>query len=304
MNGWGPQSTYNKTYESGKEATISGKILGIDTNRKPQNSMLPATTITVLQHNGKVAEVHLGPTWYMRNIRSHVAVGNTVKVTGSQVDLNGDHVLLARKLIEGNRVLYLRDLSGYPFWVATHTMTATIAPASGTPHANNGVPGTILDANGSSIGDSPFGPVALTVYPPPPATPPTNGTAPAAGTTPAANAVANQAQTFGGTLQNVVHAVNPQTGVSETFMLVNTPQGTMSVDLGPDWFVSQQGMNFDNGSHILVNGVPVNANTIQYGPAGPAYLANGVNFGGLNQNQVMILRNGGIPVWDPWFPNR
>lgn len=300
MHGWGPQSVYNQTYQSGREITISGKILGMDTNRKPLKSMSPATSITVLERDGKVAEVHLGPTWYMRNIKSHIEVGNPVKVTGSQVDINGDHVLLARKLIEGNHVLYLRDVSGFPFWVATHPVTGTVIASSGSSSRNTAVPGTVLDANGSNVGDSPFGPVALSVYPPPPATPPTSS---APNKAAPSNTSAIQAQTFGGTLENVVHAVNPQTGVSETFMVVNTPKGTMNVDLGPDWYVSQQGINFNNGSHILVNGVPVNANVIQYGPAGNQYLANGINFGP-TQNQVMLFRNGTVPVWDPWFPNQ
>src|ERR1700683_2055957 len=65
MNGWGPQSIYNKTYQSGTEATLSGKILGVNATRKPTNSMSPATSITLLEKGGKVADVHLGPTWFV-----------------------------------------------------------------------------------------------------------------------------------------------------------------------------------------------------------------------------------------------
>jgi hypothetical protein len=270
--------------------------------------MSPATSITLLEKGGKVADVHLGPTWFVKNTKPSLTVGDNVKVTGSQVDLSGNHVLLARKVTKGNRVLYLRDVSGYPMWVASHPVVETIvqAPGAATSTGSTGSYSKVLDANGSTEGDSPFGPVALTVYPPEPAAPATTP-APAAGNkTPANGATppANQAQTFQGTLQNVVHAVNPQTGVSESFMLVNTPQGTMTVDLGPDWFVSQQGVTFNNGSHILVNGQLVPGDAFRYGVSGPAYTANGVHYQDTTQNQVLILRNGNTPVWNPWFPSQ
>jgi hypothetical protein len=282
MSGWGPSSAYNHAYSTGKERTISGKILSIDTSQKPSAAMSPGTDIKI-RSNGHTEDVQLGPTWYFRDLSTHLAVGNTVKVTGNDVSFNGHEVIMARKLAKGNRVLYLRDLSGFPMWVAVHPVydQGRVASNSATSSSND-----------PNVGDSPFGPVGFTPIPPPQQ--PINSTPPSSS---AAAKVAQQ--TLQGTLQSVVNYTNPQTGQAESYMVVNTQQGPVNVDLGPQWYVDQQGVNWTPTSHILVNGVPVAGDAIKWGPTGMTYSANSVGF----SNQVMVLRNGSVPIWSPWFGN-
>src|SRR5579862_5264382 len=89
MGGWGLNSPYNHTYTSGKETTVKGRIVSIDTSDKPLATMSPATDLKI-RSNGRIRDVQLGPAWYFRDLKTHLAVGNTVSVTGNEVSLNGN----------------------------------------------------------------------------------------------------------------------------------------------------------------------------------------------------------------------
>ena len=315
MSGWGPNSTYNRNYSKGRETNVAGKIVSIDTTRKPQATMSPVTDLKIRGTKGTV-DVHLGPSWYLRNLSAHLQVGNTVKVTGSLVALNGSNVILARKLSKGNRVLYLRDVSGFPMWIATNPVYAQNTPGATTS-------GATAYTNNPNVGDSPFGPVAFSLQTPSPAVqnfvnnsqaptqnagaPQIQPNTPSQSVTPGGAAInsskapstvtAPAPQIVQGTVQNLVNYTNPQTGESESYLVMTTPTGNLNVDLGPTWFIQQQGMKYPTGASILVNGVLVPGNVVQFGVSGPVISANGVNI----NNQIMVLRNGNVPVWNPWF---
>ncbi len=276
MSGWGPNSAYNHLYSLGKDTTVSGKITRIQASRKPLKTMSPAAELTIRESDGKTEDVQLGPSWYLRNLGTHLAVGNTVTVAGSEIDLNGNNALLARKLTRGNHVLYLRDLNGYPVWVASRPV-----PRSSTTVASNQTGSTIK--SNPREGDSPFGPVADSAV-----APPSNQPAPPPPTN------------LQGSIRQVVNIPNPQTGVTESYMILDTPQGQVNIDLGPQWYIGQQGIAWTPGSDILVNGNPVPGGVLRFGPAGPgnvAYYANGLTYG----NQSYVLRSGPFSLWNPWY---
>jgi len=231
--------------------------------------MSSATTILVKNKNGGAATVDLGPSWFVQHQQAKVKLGDKVSVTGSKVALNGRSFILARKVVEGNKALYLREVNGFPMWVATRGHVDVLGPSAGKYKLDLGV--------GESASSK--GPVALARPAPPdvdvqPEQPPI--------------------RTLNGTLQQMTTITDPKTGQPETFIVVNTPQGTVNVDLGPQWFIQQQAMNWTPGGNVVVNAVPPVV-TIPNG-GNPIYLANTLSYG----NQYMVLRPDGITIWNPW----
>jgi len=104
------------------------------------------------------------------------------------------------------------------------------------------------------------------------------------------------------TVQSVATVTDPQTGQQNSVLVVNTPQGPMDVNLGPQWFISHQGVQFANGDNITFAGMQVAPVPGMNGVFVPTYFApNYVT----NGNNTLVLRNSyGLPVWNPWTNGR
>jgi len=92
-----------------------------------------------------------------------------------------------------------------------------------------------------------------------------------------------------------VQSVNTVTvgGVTTDDLVLSTANGTVNIDLGPQWFLDRQGMVFDVGSNITVFTGPA---TTQVGNVTmfPA-------FDVVNNNALLNLRfMNGMPVWNGW----
>lgn len=107
----------DRMYQTNSEVTFSGKVKGIINTPATANSST-RTSILVRSSNGGDSTVELGPSWFMDHLSKPLKVGDTVSITGSKIFLSGDSVILARKLTRGKQVVYLREVSGYPMWVA------------------------------------------------------------------------------------------------------------------------------------------------------------------------------------------
>ncbi|HZQ67325.1 MAG TPA: hypothetical protein VFA68_02305 [Terriglobales bacterium] len=66
--------------------------------------------------DGRILEVHVGPSDYIQKQQFSFAKGDQIEVTGSKVQMQGTAVLLAREIKEGGKTLVLRDASGVPKW--------------------------------------------------------------------------------------------------------------------------------------------------------------------------------------------
>jgi hypothetical protein len=75
-------------------------------------------THLTLQSDGQTMDVHLGPTWFLQREGVEVAKGDSIEVTGSVIDSDGNSFLIARELKKGQKVLKLRDEQGVPVWSA------------------------------------------------------------------------------------------------------------------------------------------------------------------------------------------
>lgn len=81
-------------------------------------------------------------------------------------------------------------------------------------------------------------------------------------------------------------------------LVLRTPDGTLTVDLGPQWFFQPQGFVFNPGSTIVIGGSSA-FRADPYANVIPAYWFR-------TGNNLYHLRNpvNGMGVWQGWWPNR
>jgi hypothetical protein len=73
-------------------------------------------TFMTLTTPQETLEVHLGPAWYLQNQGFDIVLNSPIQVTGFRSSWNGQSVLMATEIRQGDRVLPLRDAEGYPLW--------------------------------------------------------------------------------------------------------------------------------------------------------------------------------------------
>jgi hypothetical protein len=74
-----------------------------------------------LQTAQETLEVHLGPAWYLEDQGFAIVPNSPVEVKGFRSDWQGESVLMASEVTQGDRVLQLRDADGYPIWMQQAT---------------------------------------------------------------------------------------------------------------------------------------------------------------------------------------
>lgn len=109
-NGWGLGNLYDpKTIE-----TIKGEILQIDEFALVQG--MPPGVRFILKTDKEAISVYLGPAWYLDDEDFEIEPQDTVEVKGSRVTYEGRPAVVAAVIFKGDRVLKLRDDSGFPVW--------------------------------------------------------------------------------------------------------------------------------------------------------------------------------------------
>jgi hypothetical protein len=98
-------------------------------------------------------------------------------------------------------------------------------------------------------------------------------------------------ETLSGTVESV-DKINPMKGMhSGIHVMLKTDKETLSVHLGPEWFVERQDMKIEKGDKIEVKGSRVTF------ADKPAIIAADVKKG----DSTLILRDSnGIPAWAGW----
>jgi len=75
--------------------------------------------LTVFIDKNEILPVYLGPAHYLAGPwqAKHLKLGDKVTVTGSQVTVSGEPLMIATTVKRENEILRLRDKEGIPEWI-------------------------------------------------------------------------------------------------------------------------------------------------------------------------------------------
>ncbi|MCB1111161.1 MAG: hypothetical protein H7A37_00685 [Chlamydiales bacterium] len=94
--------------------TVSGKVSRID-QIYPEGRLGYGVHV-VLDTNGEVLSVHLGPSQFLSQHDLVIKEGDQLTVTGSKAVLNGTDFIIATKVEKDGKAIILRDKDGIPMW--------------------------------------------------------------------------------------------------------------------------------------------------------------------------------------------
>jgi sporulation protein YlmC with PRC-barrel domain len=108
---------YRKIFDSKTIKTISGQVIKID--QVPEFGFGLQMRLTVFIDKKEILPVYLGPVFYLIGPwqAKHFKLGDQVTVSGSQVTVRGEPLMIAMTVKRGNEVLRLRDQDGIPAWI-------------------------------------------------------------------------------------------------------------------------------------------------------------------------------------------
>jgi hypothetical protein len=107
-------SAPDRYYDADAVTTLRGTVTAVTV--VPARGGRAGGSHLALESDGKVIDVHLGPSWFLDRQGLALAKGDSVEVTGSLVEQNGTTFLIARELKKGAKVVTLRDERGVPAW--------------------------------------------------------------------------------------------------------------------------------------------------------------------------------------------
>lgn len=110
--GMGPGRGRGPMYNPQTVSTITGTV---ERSAPPSGRPMRHVSLVVKTDKGNVA-VHLGPTWYLSKNQMVFNPGDAVVVTGSQMEMGGRTMMVAKEVTVKGCTLKLRDDQGLPLW--------------------------------------------------------------------------------------------------------------------------------------------------------------------------------------------
>jgi sporulation protein YlmC with PRC-barrel domain len=113
----GAGDPYQKIFDSKTIKTISGQVIKID--QVPEFGFGFQMRLIVFIDKKEILPVYLGPAFYVTGHQQakHFKLGDKVTVSGSQVTVSGEPLMIAMTVKRGNEILRLRDQEGIPAWI-------------------------------------------------------------------------------------------------------------------------------------------------------------------------------------------
>lgn len=117
-NGRGNGYCYNNNnngplYDLNSETTISGTVESYELIKG--KGYRGGLLLKIKTTNGLV-DVHVGPTWYLDNIKLDINKGDKLEIFGSKVTVDKDTFIIASKIKQNGNDYQLRDKYGFPKW--------------------------------------------------------------------------------------------------------------------------------------------------------------------------------------------
>jgi hypothetical protein len=114
--GWGAGLPYGRLFDPATVQKLQGEVLWVK-RLTPEEGMADGLHL-LLKTREEVISVHLGPLWYLERQDFSLAAGDSIEVAGSRVAFEGQPAILAAELKKPDKVLLLREASGFPRWSA------------------------------------------------------------------------------------------------------------------------------------------------------------------------------------------
>jgi hypothetical protein len=108
------------TYDTKAEATLQGTVEEVKTVSGMMGGRGVQGTHLMLNAGGETIEVHLGPSWFLKEKNVEIAKGDTVEVIGERRKIGESDALLAREIHKDKTVWTLRDAYGRPLWARAY----------------------------------------------------------------------------------------------------------------------------------------------------------------------------------------
>lgn len=102
-----------RIYDPKTETTITGVIQEVKEIPGPGRT---TGTHLVVKAETEVVDIHVGPTWYLKQQKYAFAKDDQIEVIGSRVKYQGADVIVARQIKKGDNTWKLRDERGIPLW--------------------------------------------------------------------------------------------------------------------------------------------------------------------------------------------
>jgi DNA/RNA endonuclease YhcR with UshA esterase domain len=102
-------------YDVSSEAKFKGVIDEVKDRQCPISGGMGSHFMLKLP-DGKIIEVHLATTKFVKNYELVFNKGDEVEVTGTKVEFEGADAILAREVKRGNDDFVFRDPHGKPVW--------------------------------------------------------------------------------------------------------------------------------------------------------------------------------------------
>ena len=110
--GPGP-GTGTRVYDPKTETSLTGVIQEVKEVPGPGYN---TGTHLLVKTATDVIEVHVGPTWYLKQQKCEFVKDAQVEIIGSKVNFQGKDVIIARQIKEDGKTWTLRDAQGIPAW--------------------------------------------------------------------------------------------------------------------------------------------------------------------------------------------
>ncbi len=247
--GWGSGNEYCLMYKPDTVVTISGEVVSIE-KTVPRKGMFYGVHL-IVKTDEKTVSVHLGPGWYIENQEVKINPEDKVEIIGSKVTFDEEEAIIACEVKKGDEVLELRDGNGIPAWSGWRR-SSDIRPFNQRGVCWLGTCGCGSCAQYCSI----YSPNTIeTVY---------------------GDVVSVEKATPGRSMSYGVH------------LSVKTEEETLSVRLGPEWYMENQGFAINPDDKVEIKGHRISDR------GEPAIIASEVKKG----DEILRLRDeNGLPFW-------
>jgi hypothetical protein len=247
--GWGPGNQYCLVYKPDTTETISGEVISVE-KTVPRKGMFYGVHLMV-QTAEKTVSVNLGPGWYIENQGIIIEPEDKLEITGSRVTFDGEEAIIASEVKKGDEVLKLRDENGIPAWSGWRKRSQI------RPFNQRGL---------CWIGTCGCGPCTqyCSIYSP------------------------NILETVYGDVVSVEKSI-PGRGMSYgVHLVVKTDEETLSIRLGPEWYMKDQGFTINPDDKLEIKGHRISDR------GESAIIATEVKKG----EEILKLRDeNGLPFW-------